>query len=624
MKEPKPKGIQPEVFGVKQDPSLLNRSIESPVLRNRQNFLTWTLSGNTAQENEKLGIANVRFLFLEAFPEFSQRFPRDEQGIIDESKREESKQYIIDKIGNLTTFRKVIPSAIHNSIAPYFEGQLYIALQKSFKSWGIKFFDDDIRKAEDTNLYLDNEGNGYLLNTDISHQYNIDRKTTKKKLEGVTKKTVLGQNGHLVSVYSQKEVRERLETYVNLPQAEHDSNVFVDNTGQRWLTLSYTHTLYGVTPNTIRKRLGETPHITGRAGSSETAELYPEPDLLVIINQFLSLPKISEELGEYTDQDGNKWAHRATLTKKYAVSKTFISQKLKGVSSIQGRDNAGREIVLYNFKEAENILSNIALLPLVDPDLGKYIDSDQESWISITHVKKITGNRNDLQEQLTQIRSIKGRTLSSSEVDLWNESEIKKAFADVINLPSIQKKEATYTDENGDTWIVKTKLLEKLGIGDTTLAPFLEDVPTMEVRGGIRTKTLLYKENEVMNKMQKFLNSPRLDKKTGRYIDPEGKIWVSLDIMGKELGVDRQTLITRSADLQFIFGRSRNNTECTLYLEEEVRKTIQENPPSRVRRKKENSSQGLALLEEYNMALQNALKKGKNISFEEFIRSNYE
>lgn len=107
------------------------------VLRDKRGRVVWKLPGNTPEENEQLGIRNIQARFLEQFPEFNELFPRGEDGKIMEEKREEAKFFIVEHLGLIEKFQKVMGDS-KRSIS-YFQRNYRVALSKSFEDWGIQF-----------------------------------------------------------------------------------------------------------------------------------------------------------------------------------------------------------------------------------------------------------------------------------------------------------------------------------------------------------------------------------------------------------------------------------------------------------------------------------------------------
>jgi len=108
------------------------------VLRDSRGRVRWRLPGNTPEQNEQLGIANVQGLFLERFPGFNDLFPREEDGKIADDKREEAKRFILDRMRSQKISAEQLRSSAWNiNSTPYFAGRYQVALQRSFSPWGL-------------------------------------------------------------------------------------------------------------------------------------------------------------------------------------------------------------------------------------------------------------------------------------------------------------------------------------------------------------------------------------------------------------------------------------------------------------------------------------------------------
>jgi len=109
------------------------------VLRDARGRIRWTLPGNTPEENEQLGIRNVQALFLENFPGFDELYPRGEDGKIPEDKGEETKSFILDKIGTQRKQSALFGSTPLNTRKVSYFGSPEVIIRKSFSPWGLQF-----------------------------------------------------------------------------------------------------------------------------------------------------------------------------------------------------------------------------------------------------------------------------------------------------------------------------------------------------------------------------------------------------------------------------------------------------------------------------------------------------
>ncbi|MBI4096890.1 MAG: hypothetical protein HY428_00550 [Candidatus Levybacteria bacterium] len=127
------------------------RTVLSEITRNSRGDVQWTLPGNTNVENLYLGISNIRGLFLEQFPTFDELFPRGEDGVILEHKREEAKRFVLDRLGSSKAINSLWGSATNAKVAPYFGGSYIIVIKESFRTWGLEFGIEDSPKLRDSN-----------------------------------------------------------------------------------------------------------------------------------------------------------------------------------------------------------------------------------------------------------------------------------------------------------------------------------------------------------------------------------------------------------------------------------------------------------------------------------------
>lgn len=142
MVDHEPRPIDPEELGVET----AARKVQIEPLRDKRGRIRWKLPSQTEEGNLQIGISNVQWLFLSAFPEFEQQFPRDEIGMIVTEKRENARDFILQHLGTSRDFVKYIGDTPLNSVsAPYFERSFIVAIRRSFSSWGIEFEDEQKR-----------------------------------------------------------------------------------------------------------------------------------------------------------------------------------------------------------------------------------------------------------------------------------------------------------------------------------------------------------------------------------------------------------------------------------------------------------------------------------------------
>lgn len=129
-----PRSIDPRELGI----DLPKGYMRPGVIRDKRGRVRWQIDEYSEEENTQSAINNIRFLFLQSFPEFDNLFPKNDTGIILEEYKDEAKRFIVDRIGSRDKFTRVI-GATPICQKNIFEASLNVALDQSFRAWGVDF-----------------------------------------------------------------------------------------------------------------------------------------------------------------------------------------------------------------------------------------------------------------------------------------------------------------------------------------------------------------------------------------------------------------------------------------------------------------------------------------------------
>lgn len=427
-------------------------------------------------------------------------------------------------------------------------------------------------RVNEIGVHVDENNNRWILTTALCEKYGIDPKTINKRLKEIKQIGGIGNNGHEVILYDEVEANRTLEEYISLPKAQGD--IYEDESGEKWMTLKYYQRKTGISPKALIKRLVGLETKKARIGSGQENTLYPQSKVEQRLKELQALPQVSPETGIFIDETEEAWAPARFLIDKYGVSQSVLNKRLKDIKQIRGKDKSRQERILYNVREADNVLTDFIALPAIDPETERYVDHEGVSWITLDFAQQLIGNVGSLKDVLKVVSQVRGRGINGSETVLYNEQELRENYKEHLALPKIEEVIDAYIDSEGSRWVPAATFMKALKIGRSTLDPYLLGVPT---RGGRSKKgkvTALYKESEVNQNLKSFLSLPRVDRQTGRYVDSNGEGWVSIYTAAHNLGVDVGFLSNRLEGVQSIEGRDKVNRKTTLYNEADLAKVI--------------------------------------------------
>lgn len=471
------KSVDPRDFGLESSGA---GSIPA-VLRDERGKIRWRFNNLSDQENLQIAIRNVQALFLEKFPEFTQLFPFDENGLIVEEKKVEARNFILDKLSSNEKFKNAIgSSALMRVCAPYFRGSVYVAIGESFSSWGLEF-----PFIDGGSFQVDDEGVGWAAASYLVEEFSLDYSTVLRNISGVSTIKSRGKNGHPITLYSHQEATNKLSEYLRpggLPRVAR-GNAVIELNGDRWVSVKFIRSHYRKTNNrTLKKLLSDAPFIEGLSANRKVTIFYKETEVLSRLQAWDNLPKVRES-GVYCDPNGQEWAPLDQLVEILGISYPVVKPVVSDTDFLLGRNRNNMQIRLYNVQAVRAKFANLQPLTKLrlGPD-GSLVDENGEVWVTKTYVKNVRigpiTKISQLEGVVSRIERVKYGTFV-----FYKKSELEKVFQDITRRPSAHKETGIFVDETGDEWMDIASLAEKLQVGTDSLRYYLKSRGIPMMRG---------------------------------------------------------------------------------------------------------------------------------------------
>jgi len=315
----------------------VNREGKTPsVNRDSRGRTIWNLPRNTSEQNEQLGIRNVQGLFLERFPEFDELFPKDEYGLIVESKRERAKRFILEKMQSQKNFNSVIgPSPSHNRVTPYFNGSHIIALHKSFAPWGININQEDSNRMKQSRDMVWQKANEFFQNEgDITST--LLKKRGNYSLLAAIRRFYPGKMFQLREDLSLDPIR-RPPTHWSHEKIEQEALLFAESNGGLTYSLLMKHHAFALQSAIVEKYPGGLRDLQSKLGLTTKRRQ----------KGYYTLDRIEEEARDFYLREGildytilrshNKSGLGSAISKYYPGSITALREKL-GITTSHPED----------------------------------------------------------------------------------------------------------------------------------------------------------------------------------------------------------------------------------------------------------------------------------------------
>lgn len=527
MNEQAPRFLSPMEMGISS-----SKNPELPaVTRDKRGRILWKLPGNTPEQNEQLGIRNVQALFLAKFPEFNDLFLREEDGKISEEKREEAKQFVLKKLGNQKKLRFTISQSINSKDTPYFPSAI-VALHKSFFPWGLNIDPqaDGSQKPKGywTSENIEREARNFYEQEGRLTVYVLDKKGRSDLLTAITGKYP-GGIYELRAKLGLAEPRKR-RGYFNEATIERDALVFHKKEGNisaRILTKRKESSLLSAISRT---------YPGGMRALKEKLEIKPG-------NRNWDIATIEKAARKFLLENGTLGTLGEIDSGLLAAISKYYPGKVRGL-----REKLGLTTYRRNYWTQEKI------------------ESEAESFI------KQHGNLAD------DLLRDNGRGDLKSAIQKYYPGKLtglKKRLGLPFQMhnPRVIKKVDSH-QEQGRRW-VSANSFSRLRLPESVLKRALGKSSHTEKVSESGNVVILYEEAVVIEEINKLLSLPRVDRKSGKYIDAEGEEWVAAKSFEDEPGIlsKKQRDLARNASIE---GFTRSGTISKLYKKSEVVKILRD------------------------------------------------
>lgn len=579
------------------------------VLQNKYGKVQWRLQGYSLEENLRIGIQNIQALFLDFFPEFEDSFPRGVEGTIEITKRDQAKQFILMKLRGRSLASVFGGSIISRVSAPYFNGSITYGVQLAFREWGIDLEAQTFQEKKKlvmSTLY-DDEGNTWVTTDQLRERYNLDYRTIYKYLKNVISRNSKGLNGRPAKYFLETEAIEELRRIIDLPKANLENQVIIDENGKKWVSSGSLASLMNLNRSNISRLLVGLDSITGRNIKGNPIQYYDEVESLKRLQRFYQLPFVNKD-NVFHDENGEAWAVvNNLLSDKLQMNIATLKANLERVRKIKGRNKRGRLCFLYNLQEAIEKLEAVKALPKVDRNTNKFTDEKGQSWMPLSGLSVVFNLTNSYftNDRLAGIRVIQGRGKNGVICALYNESEARQRFQQ-YSLNLMVDREGQYRSQDNISWVNAFFLSKRLGLSVPTVKSYLRSAKTMQGRNTKNRFILLYDEQESLAFLHGFATLPRIDTQTRLLIDEAGAAWTTVTGFSKISGISSGAISFRLRSLEFKNARDKQGKLVKLYQVDKLKTLIGKFPIRRRFKAKERDSTSSPV--EANLDLDNLLE----------------
>lgn len=429
-----------------------------------------------------------------------------------------------------------------------------------------------------TGKFVDDSGEIWASVSFFHRRFKISDTFARNLLENSSFMIVRDKGGRRITLYPETATvalfNERLSQ--RLGSVSFQSGRYIDPDGEGWVTLLYLQKEYGLDYSALKRRVGGIETKPGINRSGVQVVLFKESKVRDRLKDFVSLPSVDKETGRLIDEDGNSWVTLAYIDSLFRKSTSLSRRLLKDVSTLNARNRTGRQTKLFPEAEAIRRLQAFYDLPAVDKNTGRYIDEEGKTWVSTEQLAVELGINGVTCKKLGKdLPTIEGRDRMGKEVDLINEIAAREIFGFLADLPIVDST-GRFIDTDGNKWVVESLIFKELGISTSDKRRQALNLESIEGRGRNGHKVILYKEQDVRDKLDLFLALPQVDKETGRYVDEEGVSWVPFQYFREQFGITKDQILRENKDLPVIKGRDRRGQEAELFDEQAMVKLIEE------------------------------------------------
>ncbi len=276
------------------------------------------------------------------------------------------------------------------------------------------------------------------------------------------------------------------------------------------------------------------------------------------------LPQVDKETGVYVDDDDEEWMSLNSLSMRLKISPQYIKKFITDSFAILGRDRTGHIVRLINVSAIRSATEEFRSLRRVGAD-GVYRDSDGMEWMPITSLAtRLKTTKETLKNERNNLIPISGRDQVGKVVDLYDVEAARRALQNFLLLPRVDET-GVYRDGEDREWMPLEQLAFLLQSTEPTLKKYLpHTIATISGRTRGNTVTDLFDVAAVRSATHDFLSLPRTDER-GMYRDADGREWMPLKRMAKNLAIDYGKLRIVSQSISCIQGRTYNGRPTTLY-----------------------------------------------------------
>lgn len=274
--------------------------------------------------------------------------------------------------------------------------------------------------------------------------------------------------------------------------------------------------------------------------------------------------------GAYIDNRGRKWKLITDLADELRVSYGLIERSANEKIQKLAVPNTKRIGKYCDEGLVKTSLKDFISYPQVDKNTDKYIDTNDNTWVSIsTFGKDWETSLGVIYRKVADLEVVRGRKAGGKEVNLYKESDLLDAVGAYLLLPSVDEKSGMYIDPQGISWISVNDTVRKHGIGEVLLRNALKETTSIQGKDSkMKKEVVLYQKQDVEKIVEDYYKLPELDERTGRYIDEKKITWMPLSIYADETGLDRPGIAVAAKAMDAL--PSRYNGGSVLFREDQL------------------------------------------------------
>jgi hypothetical protein len=265
---------------------------------------------------------------------------------------------------------------------------------------------------------------------------------------------------------------------------------------------------------------------------------------------------------------------------------------------------------------------------------GIYTDSQNERWASVNYFCKKYGiSAGAVQKLAAGTELLVGRGPKNLELTLLSISALTPKIEQFQKV-KVDEKSGVYTSDDGEQWAPKRYFEKRYPIAHYSIISQEHLIRQQAGRAKNNTYTTLYNISDILRELGDLINLPQIDPQTGCFIDEELRSWVILNIFfEREFNTNASNYYRNFKHLEGISGRDPRGRVRVMYLEDEVRKIIEEqNLFKRSENRKPSGYWTIQRIEQealdfylkHGELKYPALRREGNISLSHIINSKYE